>query len=460
MLDSRLKYAVAVARIGSFTGAANAVGVTQSAVTKSVADLEQQLGIALFNRTSRGILVTPEGRDFIDRAARLLADADDLFRERNRGADPYAGLLRIGLFPGSMDWLINDAAIGLLKRHEGVRLEIVSGNSERAVQLLSRGDIDVAFGLEAALAGWPQFKCERIAAVDIMPFVRKDHPILSETAIDKQMSTWRDDSQITRFNAASSGEWVPVSPELAHLTARALALGRETGGAFDVTLGPILKVWGFGAGASEPDRLPDADELAAAREKTGIGLVEVREQPPALRKRSPDVTLDLAGLAQGYTVDLLSDRLDALGAKRYLVELGGELYAKGNKHGRSPWRIGVEKPKAGTREIERVVGLADAGMTTSGDYRDYFELDGRRFSHTIDPRTGRPVAHDLRAVTVIAKDALMADAMATALLVMGPQAGLDYANTHDIAALFVSGNAPAYTETYSTAFEPYIEDSK
>ncbi|MBY8334375.1 MULTISPECIES: LysR family transcriptional regulator [Erythrobacteraceae] len=187
MLDSRLKYAVAVARIGSFTGAANAVGVTQSAVTKSVADLEQQLGIALFNRTSRGILVTPEGRDFIDRAARLLADADDLFRERNRGADPYAGLLRIGLFPGSMDWLINDAAIGLLKRHEGVRLEIVSGNSERAVQLLSRGDIDVAFGLEAALAGWPQFKCERIAAVDIMPFVRKDHPILSETAIDKQM---------------------------------------------------------------------------------------------------------------------------------------------------------------------------------------------------------------------------------------------------------------------------------
>jgi thiamine biosynthesis lipoprotein len=278
--------------------------------------------------------------------------------------------------------------------------------------------------------------------------------------VDKQMSTWRDDSQITRFNAASSGEWVPVSPELAHLTARALALGRETGGAFDVTLGPILKVWGFGAGANEPDHLPNADELAAAREKTGIGLVEVRDQPPALRKRSPDVTLDLAGLAQGYTVDLLSDRLDALGAKRYLVELGGELYAKGNKHGRSPWRIGVEKPKAGTREIERVVGLADAGMTTSGDYRDYFELDGRRFSHTIDPRTGRPVAHDLRAVTVIAKDALMADAMATALLVMGPQAGLDYANTHDIAALFVSGNAPAYTETYSTAFEPYIEESK
>ena len=158
MLDSRLKYAVAVARLGSFSGAAKDVGVTQSAVTKSVADLEQQLGFAIFSRTSRGVATTPEGRDFIDRAARLLADAADLFGERNRGADPFAGQLRIGLFPGSIDWLINDPAIGLLKRHTAVRIDTVSGNSERAVQLLSRGDIDVAFGLEAALAGWPQFK--------------------------------------------------------------------------------------------------------------------------------------------------------------------------------------------------------------------------------------------------------------------------------------------------------------
>ena len=278
--------------------------------------------------------------------------------------------------------------------------------------------------------------------------------------IDAQMSTWRDDSEIARFNAAPQGEWVPVSPEFAQLTRRALALGRDTNGAFDVTLAPILKVWGFGAGATEPTRLPTADELAAAREHTGLGLVEVRDQPPALRKRGAGVTLDLAGLAQGYTVDLMAKRLDELGAKRYLAELGGELYAKGNKTGRSPWRIGVEKPKAGPREIERVVGLADAGMTTSGDYRDYFEIDGRRFSHTIDPRTGRPVAHDVRAVTVIAKDATLADAMATALLVMGEKAGLRYADEHDLAALFVSGDAPAYTEAYSKAFEPYIEESK
>ena len=278
--------------------------------------------------------------------------------------------------------------------------------------------------------------------------------------IDGQMSTWRDDSEVSRFNAAAANEWVPVSADLAQLTREALAIGRETNGAFDVTLGPILSVWGFGADAERPTRLPNTDELAAAREKTGIGLVEVRDEPPALRKKSSAVTLDVAGLAQGYSVDRIAEELERFGAHRYLVELGGELYASGNKQGRTPWRIGVEKPEAGTREIERVVGLADAGMTTSGDYRDFFEIDGRRFSHTIDPRTGRPVAHDLRSVTVIAEDAMTADAMATALLVMGAEAGRAYADVHDIAALFVSGEAQGYTEEHSKAFEPYLKEAK
>ena len=278
--------------------------------------------------------------------------------------------------------------------------------------------------------------------------------------IDAQMSTWRDDSEVSRFNAAPAGKWVPVSEDLAQLTREALAIGRETNGAFDVTLGPILSVWGFGAGAERPSRLPTTDELAAAREQTGIGLIEVRDEPPALRKKSDAVTLDVAGLAQGYSVDRIAQELEQLGAHRFLVELGGELYARGNKQGRTPWRIGVEKPEAGTREIERVVGLADAGMTTSGDYRDFFEIDGRRFSHTIDPRTGRPVAHDLRSVTVVADDAMTADAMATALLVMGSQAGRAYADAHDIAALFVSGEAQAYTEEHSKAFEPYLKEAK
>lgn len=278
--------------------------------------------------------------------------------------------------------------------------------------------------------------------------------------IDRQMSSWRDDSEISRFNAAPANEWVSVSPALANLARQALTIGHDTGGAFDVTVGPILKIWGFGAGADQPTRLPTRDEVNAAREKTGIGLIDVRQQPPALRKKQADATLDLAGLAQGYTVDRMADRLDELGAKHYLVELGGELYARGTKEGSNTWRIGVEKPEAGVRAIDRVVGIQDVGMTTSGDYRDFFEIDGHRFSHTIDPRTGRPVAHDLRAVTVIADDAMTADAMATALLVMGPDAGLRYANEHAIAALFVSGNKDGYTESNSKAFQPYLEESQ
>ena len=200
---------MAVARVGSFSGASKAVGVTQSAITKSVADLEQQLGFAIFNRTSRGVAMTPEGRDFIDRAARLLADAADLFGERDRGADPFAGQLRIGLFPGSIDWLMRGPAIALLKRHAGVRFETVSGNSERAVQLLSRGDIDVAFGLEAAFSGWPQFKCDRIATIEILPFVRREHPILTRHSIDKRALTQFD------FVVPSSSEpYTPIIQQL------------------------------------------------------------------------------------------------------------------------------------------------------------------------------------------------------------------------------------------------------
>ncbi len=189
MFDARLKYAVAVGRCGSFSRAADASGVTQSAVTKSVADLERHIGFSLFHRTSHGARLTDEGREFIDRAARLLADADELMDNRKHKADPYAGTLRIGLFPGSIDWLVTEPLLSLLKYHSAARIEIATGNSERGIHLLSRGDIDVAFGLEAAFSRWPQFKCERVATVEMVPFVRADHPILLTDHVDKEALT-------------------------------------------------------------------------------------------------------------------------------------------------------------------------------------------------------------------------------------------------------------------------------
>ncbi|MBJ7483874.1 LysR family transcriptional regulator [Brevundimonas sp.] len=185
MLDSRLKHAVSVGKLSSFSRAAEACGLSQSAVSKSVADLERQLGYLLFHRTSRSVMMTEEGREFIDRAARLLADSAELLGGVDQNANPYAGPLRVGLFPGSLDGLLTDPLIRLLRRHTDVRFEIVVGDSERGTRLLSRGDIDIAFGLEAALSIWPEFKCERVATIEIVPFVRLGHPLLSQGPVGR-----------------------------------------------------------------------------------------------------------------------------------------------------------------------------------------------------------------------------------------------------------------------------------
>lgn len=186
MLSHRLKHVVAVGRFGSFSRAADALGVTQSTVTKCVADLERSLGYPLFHRTSRGATPTEQGREFIDRAARVLADVTDLLGEADKHADPYRGTLRVGLFPGSIEWLLTDSLVALIKRHPQIRIETVSGSSERGIQLLARGDIDVAFGLHAAFSGWNQFKSEMIASAEIAPFVRIGHPLLLREQVGEE----------------------------------------------------------------------------------------------------------------------------------------------------------------------------------------------------------------------------------------------------------------------------------
>lgn len=279
-------------------------------------------------------------------------------------------------------------------------------------------------------------------------------------AVDRLLSTWRDDSELARFNAAPAQEWFPVSDDLAALVERALTVGRETDGAFDITLAPLLAIWGFGPKAATQHRVPQEAAIARARALTGPGLVEVRRDPPALRKNKEGVVVDLDGIAQGYTVDRLAKHLDAAGAGRYLVELGGELYGRGRNARGEPWTIGVEQPVPGARRLQGTVGIDGVGMTTSGDYRDYFEAGGRRYSHTLDPRTGQPVDHGLRSVTVIAPSAAAADALATALLVMGPEEGPAYAREHDVAALFIAGDDGGYTEIATKRFERHLSRDK
>lgn len=178
MIDRRLQYVVSTARYGSFTAAAERVGVTQSAVTKSVADLEQQLGYSIFNRTARGVLLTEEGHVFVERAARLLDEAQDLLRGGAMGSDPYAGVLRIGVCPASLEWILVEPLSTMLARHPKIRFDIVAGSFDRAIQQLRAGAIDVALGYEAAFEGQPDFRREPLPPMPTTFFVRHGHPIL------------------------------------------------------------------------------------------------------------------------------------------------------------------------------------------------------------------------------------------------------------------------------------------
>lgn len=271
-------------------------------------------------------------------------------------------------------------------------------------------------------------------------------------AVDKLTSTWRDDSDLSKFNVNPSTDWIDVSSEFCNAIESALAVSRATGGAFDITVGPLVNLWGFGPDG-ERQEPPDTAALNAVMADVGYEGVEARCDQPAVRKRSSTMYIDLSGWAKGYGVDRLAAVLDDHALKDYLVEIGGELRMRGqNAEGRN-WAIAVEMPSTMTRRSQSVLRLTDTSVATSGDYRNYFEHDGRHYSHTIDARTGRPVTHDLAAVTVISDTAAFADAMATALLVLGPEAGLALAEDLGVAGYFLVRNKTGIRELSTSSFD-------
>ena len=277
-------------------------------------------------------------------------------------------------------------------------------------------------------------------------------------AINARMTTYSATSELARFNASDSLQWVSVSAELAEVVAEALRVGALTGGAFDITAGPLVELWGFGA-APAIDAPPAAEAVAALRERVGVSLVAARAAPAGLRKARPDVALDLSALAKGYAVDQVAALLEDLGFSRYLVEVGGELRGRGRNARGELWRIAVEQPAAGARRVQRAFPLRDLAVATSGDYRNFFELNGKRYSHTIDPRSGYPVAHRLASVTVLDPSAMSADAFATGLLVLGEEAGYAFALSHDIPALFVVREDTGYRERMTPSFSALTASS-
>jgi thiamine biosynthesis lipoprotein len=270
-------------------------------------------------------------------------------------------------------------------------------------------------------------------------------------AVNDRMSTYQADSELSRFNAADTTDWFPVSAELTRLVDTAIAVSTLTDGAFDVTVGPLVNLWGFGPEV-KADQLPAQAEIDAALARVGWHLLATRADPPALRKAQADLYVDLSAIAKGYGVDRLADLLEDAGITDYLAEIGGELRGRGLNAAGEPWRIAIERPDAARRAVLRVVALTDLGMATSGDYRNFFELGGKRYSHTIDPVTGRPVDHQLASVTVLAERCAEADAWATALLVLGPERGMTLANDRGLVALFVERFGDELRITESTAF--------
>ena len=261
--------------------------------------------------------------------------------------------------------------------------------------------------------------------------------ILAELAeIDRQMSNYRDDSVLAALNAAPAGPF-PAPPALLHVLARAREVSERSGGAFDVTVAPLVDAWGFGR-VKRSDARPDEAALAALRARVGWRGLEVDLAAGTLLKRQPDLVVDLSAIAPGYAADALSERLVALGFPRHLVDVGGEMRARGEGPS-GPWRLGVERPDgpADARTVQEVVALREGALATSGDYRNYREQDGVRLSHTIDPRSARPIAHALASVTLVHREAALADAWATALNVLGPEEGLHLAATEGLAALFL-----------------------
>jgi thiamine biosynthesis lipoprotein len=274
--------------------------------------------------------------------------------------------------------------------------------------------------------------------------------------VDALMSSWRDDSELSRFNAAEAGLAFPLSPETLVVFEIAQSLSARSGGAFDVTVGALVDAWGFGA----PERTgvaPAPERLAALRASTGYQKLALDRAAGTVTKHAGGLRCDLSALAKGFAVDQLAETLAEQGYASFLVEVGGELRAQGRRPEGRAWRVAVEEPDVAGRRIHRIVALEDRALATSGDYRNYYELEGRRVSHTLDPRTGEPIRHALASVSVVHPSAAWADAWATALNVLGPEAGYRLAEEEGLAAYFLVRKPDGGFEPRMTpSFEPLL----
>ncbi len=276
--------------------------------------------------------------------------------------------------------------------------------------------------------------------------------------VNQAMSTYIPSSEISRFNQSESLEPMKISDGFARVLKESIRLGELSSGKLDITVGPLVNLWGFGP-EQRPETVPNEDVLASTRAR--IGLKNLHLDGNKLSKGIPNLYVDLSTTAKGYGVDVVAELIEENGFGNYLVEIGGEMRLKGFKHTGELWAIAIEKPildpSGEQRAVHQVIIPKDNAVATSGDYRNYFEADGQRFSHIIDPDTGKPINHNLISVTVIHPSSMTADGLSTTLMVMGAEQGMAFAVKNDIAALFISKTEYGFTEQFTVKFKQYLK---
>lgn len=270
--------------------------------------------------------------------------------------------------------------------------------------------------------------------------------------VNQQMSTYIPDSELSLFNKTPAPAKIPASSELRFVLSQSLEINHMSGGYFDVTVGPLVNLWGFGPDEMN-EKKPSDEQIRIAKAEVGSDALTIGDNWIA---KSAQRYVDLSAIAKGFGVDQVAALLEQQSIKDYLVEIGGELRIKGQKQPGLNWKVAVEAPDVSERRVQKVLSVADIGMATSGDYRNYFEVNGERFSHTIDPFTGSPVRHKLASVTILHPQCSMADGLATTMMVMGEEKAPAFAIAHNIAAYFIVSTDNGFKEIMTPAFAALI----
>jgi len=254
-------------------------------------------------------------------------------------------------------------------------------------------------------------------------------------SINREMSTYLTTSRISRFNQSQQQNWFPVSSSFLQVVNAAQQISQSSQGAFDITIMPLVNLWGFAKNKNK--QIPKQQQINQALNKTGYQFLQTQQQPPAIRKQKQALSIDLSAIAKGYAVDAIALLLKKYHFKNFLVEIGGEIRLRGhNKHGQA-WRIAIEKPNPFNRTAQQGLKLHNIAIATSGDYRNYYQKNGVRYSHTINPQTGKPITHKLASVTVLHQSAMIADAQATAIMVLGENKGKAYAQRENLKVYMI-----------------------